>query len=131
MNTSAAEVDRKIYHAVRVAKAGCSKIACIEALGDMQDAAIFKTACQVQQTIFTAFMDKVVKKHSQLAFIQVMRGLREGNLLPPQMVLSEMQDLDIEDAGFHNNGWSNQCALDLLTMEFWRRPCKQKRTGRA
>jgi hypothetical protein len=43
VNTSAVEVDRQtIYHAVRVAKAGCSKIACIEALGDMQDAAILK-----------------------------------------------------------------------------------------
>ena len=28
------------------------------------------------------------------------------------MVLSEMQDFDIEDLGFHSNGWSSQCTLD-------------------
>ena len=75
-------------------------------------------------------MDKVANKHSQLVFIQVMRGLREGNLLPPQMVLSEMQDLDIEDLVFHNNGWSNPCALDLLTMEFLAASLQTNEAGR-
>ena len=109
-----------IVQAVRVARFGCPNMACIAALGDMRDAAVHKTACQVQQSIFTACMDKVVKKHSQRQFIQVLRDLRDANLLPPHMTISEMQALNVEDLAFHatRNGWSNQCALDLLAMEF-------------
>ena len=103
--------------AARLCRYGTPSSLNVTALGSLTDPEVLKVALHVQQSIVSAWMDKVAKKITSDEFTKLMTKLRQAGMLPSADLISKVGSLEA-DTCLKDHGWAKEHCIDLLVLEF-------------